>query len=230
MKLDLNKWNPFRFGRRSREPSSWPSRPQQQQQASSGGGSAQMGGGGSMPQAWLDPQGLPEPMRAMGDFLRDPIGSLAQMDRWFGDFSPAAFQPRIDVVDDGNALRVTAELPGMARDDVEILVEDEYLVLRGEKKLEQKNEEDGCYHLERAFGSFQRIIPLPDGVDPERAEASFENGTLTIRFPKVPAAQSGSRKLEIKSTGATSASQGQSSPSQRQSSSSGSNASTAKSS
>jgi HSP20 family protein len=210
MKLDINKWNPFKFGRRSRE--STPSRPQQhqQQQGSPGGGATQMGGssGGGMPQAWLDPQGLPEPMRMMGDFLRDPFGSLMQTDRWFGDFSPAVFQPRIDVVDDGEALRVTAELPGMDSGDVEILIEDEYLILRGEKKLEKKNEEQGCYHVERAFGSFQRIIPLPQGVDVERGEARFENGTLTIRFPKVPAAQSGSKKLEINSSGSASSPQG----------------------
>jgi HSP20 family protein len=199
MKLDLSKWGPFKFGRRTQE---------QQQASNQGGGQQQMGGGqtggqaggGGMPAAWLDRQGLPEPMRMMGELLRDPFGSLTQIDRWFGDFSPGAFQPRVDVVDDGDALRVTAELPGMQRQDVEVLLEDDYLVLRGEKKLEKKGEdkEKGCYHVERAFGSFQRIIPLPEGVDTERAEAKFENGTLTIRLPKAAAARATERKLEIK--------------------------------
>jgi HSP20 family protein len=194
MRLDLDKWGPFKFGRRARDV----------QQSSAQGEGQQMGSaspaGTGMPAAWLDRQGLPEPMRMMGDFLRDPFGSLAQIDRWFGDFSPGAFQPRVDVVDDGDALRVTAELPGMDSKDVEILLEDDYLVLRGEKKLEVRGEdqEQGCYHVERSFGSFQRIIPLPDGVDADRAEASFENGTLTIRLPKRSGERPRERRLEIR--------------------------------
>ena len=108
------------------------------------------------------------------------------------------FQPRIDVVDNGDALRITAELPGIDRQDVEILVEDDALVLRGEKKLESKSEEQGCYRLERAFGSFQRVIPLPDGVDADRAEGPFENAVLTVRIPKIAAKKSDGRRLEIK--------------------------------
>jgi HSP20 family protein len=194
MRLDLDKWGPFKFGRRARDV----------QQSSGQGEGQQMGsasrGGTEMPATWLDRQGLPEPMRMMGDFLRDPFGSLTQIDRWFGDFSPGAFQPRVDVVDDGDALRVTAELPGMDSKDVEILLEDDYLVLRGEKKLEVRGEdhEQGCYHVERSFGSFQRIIPLPDGVDADRAEASFENGTLTIRLPKLSGERPRERRLEIR--------------------------------
>ncbi len=101
------------------------------------------------------------------------------------------------MVDDGQALRITAELPGLERKDVEILVEDEFVVLRGEKKLETKKEEKGCYHVERSFGTFQRVVPLPRGVDTDRAEAKFENGTLTIRLPKAASEPSGTRKLEI---------------------------------
>jgi HSP20 family protein len=201
MKLDLSKWGPFKFGRRMQEQPQASSRgvPQPQAGDAAAGSSASAG----MPAAWLDRQGLPEPMRMMGDFLRDPFGSLTQIDRWFGDFSPGAFQPRIDVVDDGDALRITAELPGMERQDVEVLLEDEYLVLRGDKRLEAKGEdrEKGCYHVERSFGSFQRIIPLPDGVDAERAEAKFENGTLTIRLPKVATARARERRLEIRDNG-----------------------------
>ena len=89
------------------------------------------------------------------------------------------------------------ELPGIDRQDVESLVEDDALVLRGEKKLESKSEEQGCYRLERAFGSFQRVIPLPDGVDADRAEARFENAVLTVRLPKMAAKKSDVRRLEI---------------------------------
>jgi HSP20 family protein len=138
--------------------------------------------------------------------LRDPFGSLAQLDRWFGDFSPAAFEPRVDVADRGDAVVITAELPGVDRNDVQIMLEDDYLVISGEKKLERKEEEQGVYRVERAFGSFQRVIPLPDGVDVDRAEARFENGTLTIRLPKVEAARSAGRRLDISQSLASSAS------------------------
>ena len=133
----------------------------------------------------------------MHDLLHDPFAGLGQLDRWFGDFSPHLFHPRIDLVDDGDALRLTAELPGMERQDVEILVEEDALVLPGEKKLESTSEEQGCYRLERAFGSFQRVSPLPDGVDTAQAEARFYKGVLTIRLPKIVSAKAGGRRLEI---------------------------------
>jgi HSP20 family protein len=185
MKLDLGKWNPFKFNRNG---SGGGARAPLQQQQQAGSSQPQMG---SVPQ-------VPEPIRAMGDFLRDPFGSLTQLDRWFGDFSDAIFMPRVDVVDDDDALRITAELPGMQRQDVEILVEDDYLILRGEKKLETKNEEKGCYRVERSFGQFQRVIPLPAGVDSERAEARFENGTLSIRLPKASGTRDQARRVEVK--------------------------------
>ena len=134
----------------------------------------------------------------MQEMTRDPFAGLGPLDRWFGDYSPSTFQPRVDVVDDGEALRITAELPGMERKDLEVLVEDDTVVLRGEKKLETKTEEKGCYHVERAFGSFQRLIPLPEGIDVARAEAKFDKGVLTLRLPKKPAEESDARRLEIK--------------------------------
>jgi HSP20 family protein len=208
MKLDLSKWNPFKFARRhsdlqgdgtsrsnAQQRDDLQRQPRQQQQEQSSTGIQQMGGG--MPQAWIDRGGLPDPVRMMATMLRDPFGGLAQLDRWFGDFSPAAFEPRIDMADRGDAIVVTAELPGVDRNDVQIMLEDEYLVISGEKKLEREDEEQGVYRVERAFGSFQRVIPLPDGVDVERAEAKFDNGTLAIRLPKVAPSQGQGRKLDI---------------------------------
>ncbi|MFP3802689.1 Hsp20/alpha crystallin family protein, partial [Paraburkholderia sp. SIMBA_027] len=86
---------------------------------------------------------------------------VSGLDRWFGDFSSSRFQPRIDVVDDGDALRITAELPGMDRENLQTSIEDGVLVLRGEKKQDTRSEENGCYRLERSYGAFTRMIPLP---------------------------------------------------------------------
>jgi HSP20 family protein len=213
MKLDLEKWNPFKFARRHSDRqgdgggrSNAQQRDLQQQQQGQAAAGTQMGGG--MPQTWMDRGGTPDPMRMMATMLRDPFGSLAQLDRWFGDFSPAAFEPRVDVADRGDAVVITAELPGVDRNDVQIMLEDDYLVVSGEKKLERKEEEQGVYRVERAFGSFQRVIPLPDGVDVDRAEAKFDNGTLTIRLPKVEAARSTGRRLDISQSPASSSASG----------------------
>ena len=92
--------------------------------------------------------------------------------------------PRVDVVDEGDALRVSAELPGMDRDDVDVTIEEDRIVLQGEKMQESETEEKGCYRVERTFGEFERVIPLPAGVDSHKADQRFENGTLTIRLPK----------------------------------------------
>jgi HSP20 family protein len=172
--MNLSQWNPFRFTRRqggsaaqlqsSQRPSS--SQQQQQQQGQPGGG---------VPS---------DPARMMASMMLDPFGTFSRFDSWFGDFSPESFEPRIDVADRGDAIEITTELPGVDPRDVQITVEDGYLVISGEKKLERKADERGVYHVERAFGAFQRVVPLPDGIDASRCEANFDNGTLTVRLPK----------------------------------------------
>ena len=111
--------------------------------------------------------------------------------------SPRRFQPRLDVVDQGRSLCLTVALPGMEREDVELTVEDDALVLRGEKKVEAQTEEEGCSRLERAYGRFQRVIPLPDGVDVEKVEAKFAKGVLTVQVPKAATETPRGRRLQI---------------------------------
>jgi HSP20 family protein len=131
------------------------------------------------------------------EFLHDPFAGRGALERWFGDFSSSRFQPRIDVVDEGKVLRVTAELPGMERDDVDVSVEDGAIVLRGEKKQDVRSAEDGCYRLERAYGCFLRTIPMPENADPDHALAKFDNGVLTLTVPKTEPARSASRTIDI---------------------------------
>ncbi|MGZ5894160.1 MAG: Hsp20/alpha crystallin family protein [Caldimonas sp.] len=190
MGLDLQTWNPFKFIRGSTE-----ARP-----AGSGAADGAPSSERSLAEApeasrmlqSLDPFGL------LPSVFRSPFGGAAGVGHWFGDFTPSLFQPRLDIVDDGDALRLTAELPGMEKQDLELIAEDGFLVLRGEKRVDTKQEEKGCYRLERAFGRFQRVLPLPDGVDLEHAEARFDKGVLTLRLPKKAAeGSSAARKLEI---------------------------------
>jgi HSP20 family protein len=206
MKLHLDRW--FKFARRHSDVQRDHTPELQHQQQGPALSSGQQMGGGAVTSR-NDRGGLPDPFRTVSGMLRDPFASLSQIDRWFGDFSASAFEPRVDVVDDGDAIRITAEIPGVDRSDIHVDLEDEYLVLSGEKRLERRDEEQGAFRVERAFGTFQRVIPLPEGVDVERAEATFDNGTLIIRLPKLAQGRSG-RRLDIggSSTAAGSSSTG----------------------
>lgn len=121
----------------------------------------------------------------------------AGRDGWFGDFSPSGFTPSVDIGDDRQYIKVTADLPGMDVDDIELDMHDGALVIRGEKKLEESTEEEGYYRTERAYGSFHRVIPMPTDVDADKAEAEFKNGVLTVRLPKLAAKETGARRIEI---------------------------------
>ena len=90
-----------------------------------------------------------------------------------------------------NELRITAEVPGMGEKDVELLLDDGVLTIRGEKKSE--NEDKGRGYSERHYGRFERRIALPGGVDEEHAQANFRDGVLTITLPRSPGAERGRR-------------------------------------
>ncbi|HCN88641.1 MAG TPA: heat-shock protein [Oxalobacteraceae bacterium] len=89
-----------------------------------------------------------------------------------------------EVEETGKEIVVRVELPGMEKDDCSITIEGNILYLSGEKRFE-RDTDDSTYHvMERAYGAFQRTIPLPRNVDMEKAKASFKNGVLTVRLPK----------------------------------------------
>jgi len=131
-------------------------------------------------------------------------------DRLFEDFfgdrdwwplAPVAegtFAPRVDVREKDKEVVVTAELPGLEEEDVEVELSDEGLTIRGEKKQEQEERGEGYYRAERTYGAFQRFIDLPCEVDGEKAEAEFRNGILTVILPKRPEEQGNRKKIQIK--------------------------------
>ena len=81
-------------------------------------------------------------------------------------------------------LRPARRSPGLAEDDVKIEVEDDVLTVSGERKAEHEQRGEGYHRLERAYGSFSRSLTLPEGVDPEAVQASFDRGVLEVRIPK----------------------------------------------
>ena len=92
--------------------------------------------------------------------------------------------PAMDLVEADEHFVLKADLPGLAEDDVAIEVQDNVLTISGSREAEHESKEQGWYRLERSYGSFSRSLTLPDGVDAEKVEASFDRGVLEVRIPK----------------------------------------------
>ncbi|MCE8004610.1 Hsp20/alpha crystallin family protein [Billgrantia ethanolica] len=104
--------------------------------------------------------------------------------------------PKVDVIDRDAEVVIRAELPGMAREDLDVSLNGNSVTIQGESHKELKEEKGEFYRCEITRGKVARTIPLPCDVDADRAEASFENGLLLLKLPKVK--ESHRRKLEIK--------------------------------
>ncbi len=119
--------------------------------------------------------------RLFGDFGFGRGVHSPSLGRGLGGFAEAGgtlWSPQVEVFERGGQLVVRADLPGMTRDDINIEVTDDSLVIRGERKSEREENEEGYYRSERSYGSFYRQIPLPEGVNAENANATFRNGML----------------------------------------------------
>ena len=92
--------------------------------------------------------------------------------------------PPMDLVETENHLVLRADLPGMSVDDLDIEIKDGVLTVSGERKSEQEQKEEGFYRVERAFGRFSRSLSLPEGVDADKVNASFDRGVLEVKIPK----------------------------------------------
>lgn len=108
------------------------------------------------------------------------------------------FSPAIEVLEREGKLIVKADLPGMKREDIRVNIDENELVLEGERKSEREEKREGYYQSERSYGSFQRRIPLPRGVDPQTCDASFENGVLEVSLNLPKGAR---RKIEVRGGG-----------------------------
>ena len=92
--------------------------------------------------------------------------------------------PAMDLVETDDHLVLRGDLPGMTEDDVDIEIKDNVLTVSGERKSEHDERGEGFHRVERAFGSFSRSLTLPQGIEPDRIEAKFENGVLEVQIPK----------------------------------------------
>ncbi len=92
--------------------------------------------------------------------------------------------PPVDVVDEGDKIRVVAEIPGVDKEDLDVRVFEDSVVIRAERKHEKERKDKGYYLKERSYSSYYRTIALPSPVIPEKAEATYRNGVLELVLPK----------------------------------------------
>lgn len=142
-----------------------------------------------------------------GNELSPFVALRSEMDRLFDSFLRRPFDldwpafgsetwaPALDVAENDKEMTVRAELPGIDPKELDVTVANNQLILSGEKKESSEKKEKGYYHSETRYGSFRRVVPLPDGVDTEHVDAQFSNGVLTLTMPKSEAAVG--KKIEV---------------------------------
>jgi HSP20 family protein len=122
---------------------------------------------------------------------RSPLSSFGE--EWRG------FSPSLDITETADEIRVTAELPGMEENDIDIALTGSALTIKGEKRAEHEEKGRNFHRIERSYGAFNRTIPLPQGaVDGDNVEATYKNGVLTIILPKLPEAQRSAKRITVK--------------------------------
>lgn len=117
--------------------------------------------------------------------------------RWLAASDSEITAPLVDVYEEKDDIVVKAELPGMEKSDIEVNLSDSQLTLKGEKKKEEKIEEENYYRCERSYGGFVRSVELPTDVQADKIKASFKNGVLEVRLPKTPEAKAKEIKVKI---------------------------------
>lgn len=108
------------------------------------------------------------------------------------------FQARVDVKETDKEVIVTAEVPGVDIKDIEVTLRNDGLALRGEKLAEKEEKEKGYYRMERSYGSFFRLIPMPYEVDRDAVGATYKDGVLKIVLPKAKGALKNEQPVTVK--------------------------------
>jgi HSP20 family protein len=143
----------------------------------------------------------------------NPMALLHDMDRLFDDFKmewESAFlpstrlmadtirQPLLDMADNGKEYVITAELPGITKEDLNVQVTENSIEISSEKKTVEKEEKEGYIRRERHYSNFYRSIPLPDSILPGKADAELKEGILTVKLPKAKPEERKGKKLPVK--------------------------------
>ena len=148
--------------------------------------------------------GFETPLLRGNLFSVNPFALMRQfteeMDKTFGPVRTAgdgaAWTPAIEVKQKEGKLLVTAELPGIRKEDVKVHIDGDTLVVEGERKQEKEEKREGYYHSERSYGKFYRSIPLPEGAKADQTAAQFNNGVLEVIVP-IPEAKENRKEIPV---------------------------------
>lgn len=149
--------------------------------------------------------------RSFTEQLIEPFSRLrSEVDRLFDEFparwpsiqfdriAPPVPMPAMEMTDTDKAYKISVEVPGMEAKDIDVSVENDMLVVSGEKKEEREEKERDCYRSERSYGAFERRVALPPAAVTDKIKAKAKNGVLQITIPKdAKAAASNKRKIDI---------------------------------
>jgi HSP20 family protein len=131
--------------------------------------------------------------------LRTELNQLFDRFGFSSETRLAMPSPAVDIVEEPNRFKLTAEVPGMSGEDIEVTVSGGMLVLKGEKKQESERTDKNYSLSERSYGAFRRAFDLPEGVDRDQIAAEFSKGVLTITLPKTAAAPSSqTKRIDVK--------------------------------
>ena len=163
-------------------------------------GLARRGGFSALPSLWADPM----------EFFANPFSLMLRMqeeiNRTFGQTSSGRgeslgiWTPPVEVTFRDNKLEVSAELPGLSDQDVKVEVNNDYLIIQGERKYEHQDKEGEVRRSERRYGQFYRAIALPEGSETDKARAEFKDGVLHVSIP-VSQEKSNVRQIPVERAG-----------------------------
>jgi HSP20 family protein len=146
---------------------------------------------------------MPAPATDPFQYFRNEMERM--FDRFSRGFTLPAFRmgssigasvPVADVTEDDKSFKIAVELPGISEKDVEVMLSDDLLTIRGEKKQAEERKEEGYYLAERSYGMFERSFVVPPSVDSSKISANVTNGVLSVVLPKIP--EAAPKKIEVK--------------------------------
>jgi HSP20 family protein len=151
---------------------------------------------------WRRGEGHDNPIATLQREMNRMFDNLwADVPAWprFGN-EAGGFMPKVEVSEHNSNVEVSAELPGIAQKDIEVVLSPDasMLTIKGEKRFEKEHKDKAVYQAERAYGAFRRVIALPSAVQADRVEATFKDGVLHVRMPKAEAAATGAKKIAVK--------------------------------
>ena len=135
--------------------------------------------------------------RFMKKLEKEMFKEFFEFDEVFKESPSLAREPLVDVIDEGENIRVIIELPGVKKEDIDLRVKGNKLVVKAEVKEEKKEENKGRYYSERIYKTFYRTIPLPGEVDEKSAKAEYKNGILEVTLKKKYIETESGEKIKI---------------------------------